>query len=161
MRKLFCLAWLFLSFGFSSVSAFASVPATDTSETELMSAAVDLGRRYDSYYAAKDVAGMTSLYTHEGVFLTVSGQAIRGKAALEAYYSKSFAAGGQGHSISVSEVHANAAGGFAIAKFSINIPKKEGGSNKVEGNLVAVFAYDGTGWHLALVAPSVPPGLSK
>lgn len=161
MKKLLCLALLFLSFEVSSMSVFAAVPASGSRETELMSAAVDLGHRYDAYYAAKDVAGMTSLYTSEGIFLSVSGQVVQGKSALEKLYSNNFSGGGQGHSISVSEVHTNAAGGFAIAKFSINVPKKDGGFNKVEGNLVLVLVHGATGWSLALVAPSIAPGLSK
>ena len=104
---------------------------------------------------------MASLYTSEGILVTLTGKVIRGKTELENFYSNSFAAGVQGHSIIVSEVHVIAAGGFAIAKFSLNVPDKNAGLRKVDGSLIAIFEHDALGWHLSLVAPSVPPNVPK
>jgi uncharacterized protein (TIGR02246 family) len=142
----------------TSVMASAPIFAADASEAELMAAAIDLGHRYDANYAAKDAAGMTSLYAPDGALLTLSGQVVRGRAALHDFYAKSFASGVQGHSITVREVHMDAGGGYAIADFSISVPEKGGELHKINGNLVAIYQHDSNGWHLTLMAPSVPVG---
>ena len=138
-------------------SAILSMPvlAAETDIHELTSAAIELGHRYDSNYAAKNPDAMASLYAEQGVLVSPSGQVVRGRAALYDYYVKRFASGAQGHSIHVKEVHVKGDGGYAICEFSVNVPDAHGALHHESGNLVAIYQHKADGWHLSLIAPSI------
>lgn len=143
--------------GVSCVPAFAA----NTTQDALMKAAVDLGHRYDSNYAAKNPEGMASLFEKDGLLVSPAGPAIRGRAALIDYYKKRFASGATGHHIDVREVHVQGNGGYSVAAFSVNVTKSSGQSGEEKGSIVAVYQRDPDGWHLRLVEPSVPEAGGK
>jgi uncharacterized protein (TIGR02246 family) len=137
---------------------FAAGPAlaADTAETELLQAATELGRLYDSNYADKNPAAMAALYAPDGVLVSPSGPIIRGREALTAYYAKRFASGAHGHAIKIVEVHVQGNGGYGLAQFSVTVPRLNGEAREEHGSIVAVYQHDPDGWHMRLVQPSVP-----
>jgi uncharacterized protein (TIGR02246 family) len=132
--------------------------AAAVTEAELMRAATDLGRRYDSNYAAKDPAAMAALYEPDGVLVSPAGPIVRGRDALVAYYTKRFASGAHGHKITVREVHTQGEGGYGLLQFEVTAPAPDGSFHEEHGSIVAVYRRDGDVWHMRLVEPSVPPG---
>jgi len=130
--------------------------AAEVTETELMQAAVALGRQYDANYAAKNPDAMAALYAPDGVLVSPSGPIIRGRDALKAYYIKRFASGARGHAITVSEVHVQGDGGYGLAKFSVTSPGADGELHETHGTILAVYRRDPDGWRLRIVEPSVP-----
>jgi uncharacterized protein (TIGR02246 family) len=130
--------------------------AADVTETELMQAAVALGRQYDANYADKNPAAMAALYASDGVLVSPSGPIIRGREALKAYYIKRFASGARGHAIKVSEVHVQGDGGYGLAQFSVLTPGADGDLHEVHGTILAVYERGPEGWRLRIVEPSVP-----
>jgi uncharacterized protein (TIGR02246 family) len=150
MRKLFVAA--LLSIGIGATPALAKGLA----EAELMRAATDLGARYDADYAAKDPAAMAMVYAEDGVLVSPPGPIVRGRDAIKAYYVKRFASGAQGHAIKVLEVHVQGDGGYGINRFSVNVPGADGKLREEHGTIVAAYRHDPDGWHMSLVAPSVP-----
>jgi uncharacterized protein (TIGR02246 family) len=131
--------------------------AADVSQADLMQAAVDLGHRYDSNYAAKDPAAMAALYAADGILVSPSGPVVRGRDALKAYYVKRFESGARGHAIKVGEVHVQGDGGYSLISFSVTVPNARGELHEEHGSIVAIYGHDPDGWHLRLVQPSVPP----
>jgi uncharacterized protein (TIGR02246 family) len=131
--------------------------AADVTQAELMQAAVDLGHRYDSNYAARDPAAMAALYATDGLLVSPSGPVVRGRDALKAYYVKRFASGARGHAIKVEEVHVMGDGGYGLISFSVTVPGTGGALHEEHGSIVAIYGRDPDGWHLRLVQPSVPP----
>lgn len=129
----------------------------EVGDGELMQAAVAMGAQYDARYGEKDAAGMAALYAPDGVLVSPAGPLVRGRAELQAYYVKRFAAGARGHAIHVLEAHAQGAGGYAVAQFSVNVPAG-GGMREERGSIVTVLRRDADGWHMRLVQPSVPEG---
>jgi uncharacterized protein (TIGR02246 family) len=125
-------------------------------EAELMQAATALARQYDADYAAKDPAGMATLYATDGVLISPAGPIIRGREALTAYYTKRFASGAKGHAIKVIEVHVQGNGGYGLAEFAVTSPQPDGQFREVHGSIVSVYQHDPDGWHLSLVIPGVP-----
>ena len=130
--------------------------AAGVTEAELMQAATALARQYDADYAAKDPAGMATLYATDGVLISPAGPIIRGREALTAYYTKRFASGAKGHAIKVIEVHVQGNGGYGLAEFAVTSPQPDGQFREVHGSIVSVYQHDPDGWHLSLVIPSVP-----
>jgi uncharacterized protein (TIGR02246 family) len=141
----------------------AAMPAlaADVTDSELMQAATELARQYDSSYATKSAAAMASLYAEDGVLVSPSGPIVRGRDALQAYYVKRFASGAYGHTIKVIEVHAQGDGGYGLAHFSVNAPAVDGGFHQAQGTIVAVYRRGADGWHFRLVEPSVPEQAAK
>ncbi len=148
-----------LLFSFAAVPA-QSQQAAPSPQTSLHDAAVELGRRYDNFYGKKDVAGMVSLYASDGELVSPGGKIIVGRQALAIYYRARFASGATGHKITVLETHALGDAGYSVADFSVSVPSTGHPSeNHTErGHIAAVYTHDSTGWHLALVEPSVMPG---
>jgi len=72
-------------------AASAPTLAADVTESELMQAATELGRQYDTNYNDKDPAAVAALYTSDGVLASPSGPIVRGREALRAYYAQRFA----------------------------------------------------------------------
>lgn len=125
----------------------------------LQEAAVELGRRYDSDYRQKDVAGMAGLYAPDGELVSPGGKVIIGKSALEAYYRQRFASGATDHRITVDETHPVGDTGYSVSTFSVSVPGPgDSPDHHTErGHIAAVYAHDATGWHFALVQPGVTP----
>jgi uncharacterized protein (TIGR02246 family) len=120
-----------------------------------MQAATELGHQYDAKYAAKSPAAMAALYASDGVLVSPAGPIVRGKAALEAYYTKRFDSGASAHAIKVIEVHVQGNGGYAIDQFSVTVPGANGEFHEEHGTIVTIFERDPDGWHMRLVEPSV------
>jgi uncharacterized protein (TIGR02246 family) len=131
--------------------------AAAATESELMQAASELGRQYDSNYALKDPAAMAALYEPDGLLVSPAGPVVRGREALTAYYTKRFASGAHDHKITVVEVHIQGDGGYGLLQFQVTAPEKGGGFHEEHGSIVAVYQHDADGWHMRLVEPSVPP----
>jgi uncharacterized protein (TIGR02246 family) len=152
MKRYLAAALLALSVGAMTAPTMAS-PVT---EQALMKVAVDLSARYDAGYAAKDPDAMASVYAQDGVLVSPPGPIVRGRDALRAYYVKRFASGARGHAIKVLEVHVLGDGGYGITRFSVTVPGPNGALHEEHGTIVAAYRHDPDGWHMALVAPSVP-----
>jgi uncharacterized protein (TIGR02246 family) len=135
----------------------APAGAAAVTETELMQAATELGRQYDSNYALKDPAAMAALYEPDGLLVSPAGPVVRGREALTAYYTKRFASGAHDHKITVVEVHIQGDGGYGLLQFQVTAPVAGGGFHEEHGSIVAVYQRDADGWHMRLVEPSVPP----
>lgn len=153
MKKPGAIALLTVMSGFCCGPAFAAGPT----EADLMQAATELGHQYDTHYAAKDPDGMASVYASDGELISPAGPIVRGRAALKDYYVKRFSSGAHGHAIKVQEVHVQGDGGYGISQFSVTVPGPNGSSHEEHGTIVAVYHHDPDGWHMALVAPNVPP----
>lgn len=136
----------------------ATVPAwaADLTEQDLMRAATELGRQYDANYNARNAAGMAGLYAPDGVFVS-PGPVVRGTAALRTYYQSRFALGATGHQTKIVEVHVQGDGGYGVGQFAVSVPAPGGAVREMHGNLAVVYHYGADGWHLRLVAASVPP----
>jgi uncharacterized protein (TIGR02246 family) len=134
--------------------------AAEVTEQALMQAATDLAKRYDDNYNAKNADGMAALYAPDGVLIS-PGPVVRGQAALKDYYQSRFALGVSGHQTKVVEVHVQGEGGFGVGQFSVSVPAPGGGTRELHGNLATVYAHAADGWHLRLVAASVPPPPAK
>lgn len=128
----------------------------------LQEAAIELGRRYDIDYRQKDVAAMAGLYAPDGELVSPGGKVIIGKDALEAYYRQRFASGATDHRITVDETHPVGDTGYSVSTFSVSVPGPGGAPDRhiERGHIAAVYAHDATGWHFALVQPSVTPAES-
>lgn len=142
-------------------ATLAPALAADVAETELMQAANELARQYDSNYAEKNAAGMAALYAEDGLLVSPAGPIIRGRDALRTYYVARFASGAYGHTIKVMEVHAQGEGGYGLAHFSVNTPSADGGFHQTQGTIVTVYARAPDGWRMRLVEPSVPEQAEK
>jgi uncharacterized protein (TIGR02246 family) len=138
--------------------AHAAAPAwaADVTEQSLMQAATNLAKQYDDNYNGKNAAGMAALYAPDGVLIS-PGPVVRGQAALKEYYASRFKLGITGHQTKVIEVHVQGDGGFGVGQFMIQAPLPGGGTREVHGNLATVYEHGADGWHLRLVAASVPP----
>jgi uncharacterized protein (TIGR02246 family) len=139
----------------------ASASAAEVTETQLMEAAVELGRQYDTNYEKKDPTGMAALYAEDGVLVSPAGPIVRGRDALRSYYTKRFASGARSHAIKVVEVHVQGNGGYGLSQFSVIVPRKDGSLREERGNIVTIYQRDPDGWHLRLVIPSVPESASN
>jgi uncharacterized protein (TIGR02246 family) len=153
MKQVSAVALFFALLSFSC----GPVTAAGVTDAELLQAATELSHQYDAHYAAKDADGMASVYASDGELISPAGPIVRGRAALKDYYVKRFASGAHGHAIKVQEVHATGDGGYGINQFSVTVPGPGGSSHEEHGTIVAVYRRDPDGWHMALVAPSVPP----
>ena len=144
---------------FAVLSGFSCSPvsAAGVTDAELLQAATELAHQYDTHYAAKDADGMASVYASDGELISPAGPIVRGRAALKDYYIKRFASGARGHAIKVQEVHVMGDGGYGINQFSVTVPGPGGSFHEEHGTIVALYRHDPDGWHMALVAPSVPP----
>jgi uncharacterized protein (TIGR02246 family) len=136
-------------------------PALALTEPELTRVATELSRQYDASYAAKDPAAMAMVYADDGVLVSPPGPIIRGREAIKAYYVKRFASGARGHAIKVLEVHVLGDGGYSIDQFTVTVPQVNGTLREEHGTIVAVYRRDRAGWHLSLIAPSVPEMADK
>ena len=145
----------YIAAGLCMVAASTAASAAP-SDAELMTAATDLGHRYDANYAAKDPQAMAELYAVDGILVSPAGPIIKGRTALRAYYVKRFASGAKAHHITIEEVHTQGDGGYAVAKFSVQTSDSHGALHTQSGSLVAIYQHDADGWHLRLVEPSVP-----
>jgi uncharacterized protein (TIGR02246 family) len=134
----------------------ATALAAGATQAELMQAATDLAHQYDAHYAAKDPTAMASLYAEDGVLISPAGPIVRGREAIKSYYIKRFASGARGHEIKVLEVHVQGDGGYGINQFSVMVPGADGSLHEEHGIIVAVYRYGQDGWHMSLVAPTVP-----
>lgn len=140
------------------VAIMTTIPAraTEVTQPDLMQAAEMLAKGYDDNYNAKNSAGMAALYTSDGVLVS-PGPVIRGGDNLKSYYQSRFDAGAGGHMTKIAEVHVQGDGGFGIGQFSATVPTPDGGRREIKGNLATVYQHGADGWHLRLVAASVPP----
>jgi uncharacterized protein (TIGR02246 family) len=139
-----------------AIGAGMSARAAEVTQQELMQAADMLGKGYDDNYNAKNAAGMAALYTGDGVLVS-PGPVIHGADNLKSYYQSRFDAGAGGHVTKIAEVHVQGDGGFGIGQFSAMVPTPDGGRREIKGNLATVYQHGTDGWHLRLVAASVPP----
>jgi uncharacterized protein (TIGR02246 family) len=139
------------------LAVIGAVPAraADVTEQELMRAAVELGRQYDTNYNAKNAAAMAGLYAPDGVLIS-PGPVVRGVDQLAAYYQSRFASGATGHQTRIVEVHVQGDSGYGVGQFAVTVPVPGGGSRELRGNLAMVYGHAADGWHLRLVAASVP-----
>jgi ketosteroid isomerase-like protein len=142
----------------ASVALWGARPAhaAEVTQPELMQAAEMLGKGYDDNYNAKNAAGMVALYTSDGVLVS-PGPVIRGAENLKPYYQSRFDAGAADHLTKIVEVHVQGDGGFGVGQFSATVPAPDGGRREIRGNLATVYQHGPDGWHLRLVAASVPP----
>ena len=140
--------------------AAARVQTSALTEPKLMQVATELGRRYDESYAAKDPDAMAMIYAKHGVLISPPGPIVRGRKAIKAYYVNRFASGARGHAIKVLEVHVVGDGGYGINQFSVTVPQANG-VREEHGTIVTEYRHDHDGWHLSLVAPSVPETANK
>jgi ketosteroid isomerase-like protein len=131
--------------------------AAEVTESELMQAATELGRQYDTNYNGKNPSGMAALYTSDGMLLSPAGPIVRGREALTAYYADRFASGARGHAIKVVEVHVQGNGGYGLAQFSVSVPRANGDLHEMKGRIVAIYQRDPDGWHMRLAEASVVP----
>ena len=99
---------------------------------------------------------MALVYAVDGVLVSPAGPIVRGRDALRAYYAKRFASGARDHRINVLEVHKLGDGGYGLNAFSVMVPKADGSLREEHGSIVAVYRHDPDGWHMSLVAPSIP-----
>ena len=134
----------------------ATALAAGLTQQELLQAATALGHRYDTTYGTKDPAAMAMVYAEDGVLISPAGPIVRGRDALKAYYTKRFASGARDHRIKVLEVHPLGEGGYGINAFSVSVPQANGTLREEHGTIAAVYRHDPDGWHMSLVAPSVP-----
>lgn len=143
-----------------SAQADSSPQTAVPQQASLQDAAAMLGQRYDDLYGRKDAAGMAGLYAADGELVSPGGKIVTGREALEAYYRDRFASGATGHKITVLETHAVGDTGYSVAAFSVSAPSAAHPSERhvEQGHIAAVYAHDETGWHFALVEPSVTPG---
>jgi uncharacterized protein (TIGR02246 family) len=141
----------------ASAQTAQSAQAAVSSGISLQDAAVELGHRYDSFYRQKDVAGMASLYAVDGELVSPSGKKIKGREALENYYRQRFASGASDHKIIIEETHPVGDSGYSVASFSVSVPASGSERHVEQGHIAAVYAHDASGWHFALVQPSVTP----
>lgn len=139
-----------------AIGAGTSARAAEVTQQELMQAADMLGKGYDDNYNAKNAAGMAALYASDGVLVS-PGPVIHGADNLKSYYQSRFDAGAGGHVTKIAEVHVQGDGGFGIGQFSAMVPTPDGGRREIKGNLATVYQRGTDGWHLRLVAASVPP----
>ena len=148
--------------GMASAQTAQSIQPPISPQTSLQEAAVELGRRYDSDYRQKDVAGMAGLYAPDGELVSPGGKVIIGRDALEAYYRQRFASGATDHRITVDETHPVGDAGYSVSTFSVSVPNSGDPSERhtEKGHIAAVYAHDATGGHFALVQPSVTPAES-
>jgi uncharacterized protein (TIGR02246 family) len=153
MKKLCATALLAVLIG----GCGTPLAAAGLTETDLMQAATELGHEYDAHYAAKDPDGMAKVYAADGALISPAGPIIRGRDALRAYYVKRFASGARDHAIKVLEVHVQGDGGYGINQFSVTVPGGDGTLHEEHGTIVAIYRHDPDGWHMGLVATSVPP----
>jgi uncharacterized protein (TIGR02246 family) len=137
------------------------VSAAGTTQSELLQAASDLGNRYDTTYGTRNPAAMAMIYADDGVLISPAGPIVRGREALRAYYARRFASGARNHRIKVLEVHVLGDGGYGIDAFSVTVPQANGTLREEHGTIVAVYRHDPDGWHMSLVAPSVPETAGK
>jgi uncharacterized protein (TIGR02246 family) len=152
MQRLSVVASLTLLAGITATPALAA----GLTEAELMLVATDLGARYDANYAAKDSAAMAMVYADDGELVSPAGPIVRGRDAIRAYYVKRFASGARSHAIKVLEVHVQGDGGYGINQFSVIVPGPNGALHEEHGTIVTAYRHEPDGWHLSLVAPSVP-----
>jgi uncharacterized protein (TIGR02246 family) len=152
MQRLSVVASLALLAGITATPALAA----GLTEAELMLVATDLGARYDANYAAKDSAAMAMVYADDGELVSPAGPIVRGRDAIRAYYVKRFASGARSHAIKVLEVHVQGDGGYGINQFSVTVPGPNGALHEEHGTIVTAYRHEPDGWHLSLVAPSVP-----
>jgi uncharacterized protein (TIGR02246 family) len=138
------------------VGGIAATAKAGITEGELMEAATTLSRQYDASFAAKDPAAMAALYVPDGVLISPAGPIFRGREELISYYTKRFASGARGHAIKVLEVHVQGNGGYALAEFSVTALGPTGELHESHGSIVSVYQHDTGGWHLRLVAASIP-----
>lgn len=139
-----------------TMAAAVSAHAAEVSQQELMQAAEKLGKAYDENYNAKNAAGMEALYTSDGILVS-PGPVVRGADNLKSYYQSRFDAGASNHMTKITEVHVQGDGGFGIGQFSAMAPTSSGGHREIKGNLTTIYQRSADGWHLRLVAASVPP----
>jgi uncharacterized protein (TIGR02246 family) len=143
---------------YASAQTAAASQASVSSKVSLQDAAAELGHRYDNLYRQKDVAGMASLYATDGELVSPSGKKIKGRESLENYYRQRFASGASDHKITVEETHVVGDSGYSVATFSVVVPATSKSERHTEqGHIAAVYAHDASGWHFALVQPSVMP----
>jgi uncharacterized protein (TIGR02246 family) len=152
MKQVSAVALFAVLLGFCGPASAAAV-----TEAELLQAATELSHQYDTHYAAKDADGMALVYASDGELISPAGPIVRGRAALKDYYVKRFASGARGHAIKVQEVHVTGDGGYGINQFSVTVPGPGGSFHEEHGTIVAFYRHDPDGWHMALVAPSIPP----
>jgi uncharacterized protein (TIGR02246 family) len=139
-----------------AIGAGMPARAAEVTQQELMQAAETLGKGYDENYNAKNAAGMAELYASDGVLIS-PGPVIHGRDNLKSYYQSRFEAGAGGHMTKIVEVHVQGDGGFGIGQFSATVPTPDGGRREIKGNLATVYEHGADGWHLRLIAASVPP----
>jgi uncharacterized protein (TIGR02246 family) len=159
MQRLSVVALLILLAGITATPTLA----VGLTEAELMLVATDLSARYDANYAAKDSTAMAMVYADGGELVSQAGPIVRGRDAIRAYYVKRFASGARSHAIKVLEVHVQGDGGYGINQFSVTVPGPNGALHEEHGTIVAAYRHEPDGWHLSLVAPSVPemPGKDR
>jgi uncharacterized protein (TIGR02246 family) len=159
MQRLSVVALLILLAGITATPTLAA----GLTEAELMLVATDLSARYDANYAAKDSTAMAMVYADGGELVSQAGPIVRGRDAIRAYYVKRFASGARSHAIKVLEVHVQGDGGYGINQFSVTVPGPNGALHEEHGTIVAAYRHEPDGWHLSLVAPSVPemPGKDR
>ncbi len=149
------LRWI--SFCFLGLAMTAPLRAEEITDQSLMQAATELAKQYDTYYGAKDVAGMTKVYASDAILISPSGAVVRGTDGLTAYYQKRFASGAKDHATTINEVHVQGNGGYGIGHFAVTIPDGEGKTRREEGNLATVYQRKADGWHIELLVPSKLP----
>ena len=145
----------------SATAGLAQAAAPTPAEQDLLQAAIELGHRYDTTYGTRNPTAMALVYADDGVLISPAGAIMRGRNALRAYYAKRFAAGARDHRIQVLEVHVLGEGGYGINAFSVTVPRADGTLREEHGTIVAVYRHDRDGWHMGLVAPSVPEAAGK
>jgi ketosteroid isomerase-like protein len=149
MRRMLIVALL-------SVAVIVPAWAMDVTEQDLMQAATELGRQYDTNYNAKNAVGMAGLYAGGGVLIS-PGQVVRGTTEVQKYYQSRFDLGATGHRTKIIEVHVQGDGGYGVGQFSVTVPASGGGTREMPGNVAMVYHHGADGWHLRLMAISVPP----
>lgn len=122
-------------------------------------AAVQLAHDYDTFYNEKNAAAMADLYAVDGVLVSPGGKIVTGRAALLQYYRSRFVSGAVGHKITVLQASPLGDAGYSISAFSVSAPNPPPatGTRAVHGHIASVYEHDASGWHFALVEPSVTP----
>ncbi len=131
----------YLVFCLFFLAAATPLYAEEVTEQSLMRAATDLAKQYDTFYAAKNVEGMTKVYASDAILISPSGAIVRGTEGLTAYYQKRFASGAKDHATTINEVHVQGNGGYGIGHFAVTVPDGEGKTRREEGNLATVYQH--------------------
>ena len=101
---------------------------------------------WTSAFNAKDVDGITALYTDDALLLSAGHEATRGKAKIAEYWRGAFERL-PGAQIAFETIDARREGGivYIVGRFEGSVPKADGGTQTFSGNNLRVLEPAGAG----------------